>query len=165
MQRIAMIGSPPKPFGMVRAMQTDHPDWRTGCWQVVREAPAGIIRDRMAEDFDCRLGNPGGCGGCDRRNGIYRRRLPCESGDIELALPRIHRYCLTAVLGSHARRAPEIDRVIPTGFVLGLSTRRIGEVLLLLLGRPVSHATANRVAGTLDADPSPTAARPSRSMA
>ena len=37
------------------------------------------------------------------------------------------------------------------GFVLGLSTRKLGEVLLALLGRPVSAQTVSRVARTLDA--------------
>jgi len=36
---------------------------------------------------------------------------------------------------AYARRSPEIDRTILAGFVLGLSTRKLGEVLL---GRPVS---------------------------
>ena len=55
------------------------------------------------------------------------------------------------MLKSYARRAPEIDRVILAGFVLGLSARKVGEVLLPLLGRPVSAATVSRIAKTLDA--------------
>ena len=35
----------------------------------------------------------------------------------------------------------EIDRTILAGFVLGLSTRKVGEVLLALLGRAVSAST------------------------
>ena len=66
-------------------------------------------------------------------------------------VPRTRRYCPTAVLGSYARRAREIDRVILAGFVPGLSTRKVGEVLLPLLGRPVSPATVSRVARTPDA--------------
>ena len=46
--------------------------------------------------------------------------------------------------------APEIDRAILAGFVLGLSTRKVGETLLALLGRPVSATTVSRVAKTLD---------------
>ena len=64
---------------------------------------------------------------------------------------RTRRYCPTAVLGSYARRAREIDRVILAGFALGLSTRKVGEVLLPLLGRSVPPATVSRVARTLDA--------------
>ena len=46
---------------------------------------------------------------------------------------------------------PGIDRVILAGFVPGLSTRRISEVLPPLPGRPTPPATIGRVAGTLDA--------------
>jgi transposase-like protein len=35
--------------------------------------------------------------------------------------------------------------------VLGLSTRRVGEALLVLLGRSVSPSTVSQVAKTLDA--------------
>ena len=40
--------------------------------------------------------------------------------------------------------------MILAGFVLGLSTRKIGEARLALFGRPVSPATVSRVAKTLD---------------
>ena len=55
-----------------------------------------------------------------------------------------------AVVRAYARRSPEIDRTILAGFVLGLSTRKLGEVLLCLLGRPVSPTTVSRVAQSLD---------------
>ena len=42
---------------------------------------------------------------------------------IELKVPRTRRP--VSVIGSYARRAPEIDRAILTGFVL--STRKVGE--------------------------------------
>ena len=58
-------------------------------------------------------------------------------------MPRTRRP--VSVIGSYARRAPEIDRAILAGFVL--STRKVGETLLSLLGRPV--APVSRV--TLDA--------------
>ena len=85
-----------------------------------------------------------------RRNGFYPRYLLSELGDIELSVPRTRRFCPTEVLKSYARRARGIDRAILAGFVLGLSTRKVGEVLLALLGRPVSASTVSRVAKTLD---------------
>ena len=86
----------------------------------------------------------------DRRNGSYSRHLLTELGDIELSVPRTRRFCPSEVLRSYARRAPEIDRAILAGFVLGLSTRKVGEVLLARLGRKVSASTVSRVAKTLD---------------
>ena len=41
--------------------------------------------------------------------------------------------------------------MILAGFVLGLSTRKVGETLLALLGRSVSASTVSQVAKTLDA--------------
>ena len=73
-----------------------------------------------------------------------------ELGDIALSVPRTRRFCPTEVLRRYARRAHEIDRAILAGFVLGLSTRKVGEVLLALLGRPISAATVSQVARTLD---------------
>ena len=66
-------------------------------------------------------------------------------------MPRTRRYCPVSVIRSYARRAPEIDRVILAGFVLGLSTRKVGETLLSLLGRPIAPTTVSRVTKTLDA--------------
>ena len=62
-------------------------------------------------------------------------------------MPRTRRP--VSVIRSYARRAPEIDRTILAGFVL--STRKVGETLLSLLGRPVAPTTVSRVAKTLDA--------------
>jgi transposase-like protein len=87
----------------------------------------------------------------DRRNGYYRRHLLTELGDIELTVPRTRRYSPVTVLRAYARRSVEIDRAILAGFVLGLSTRKVGEVLLALLGRTVSATTVSAVAQTLDA--------------
>jgi transposase-like protein len=64
------------------------------------------------------------------------------------------------VVRAYARRSPEIDRMILAGFVLALSTRRLGEVLLPLFGRPVSPGTVSRVAQRLDAAVAAFHARP-----
>ncbi len=105
----------------------------------------------MAEAVDRRLDTLDAGAVRDRRNGTCRRCLLSALGDIALNVPRTRRFCPTEVLKSHARRAPEIARAILAGFVPGLSTRKVGEVLPALPGRPVSAATVSRVAGTLDA--------------
>ena len=132
-------------------MQTDGLDWGEGYRPLGRRALAEIIEGRMAEDVDRWLGNLDGAAARDRRNGVYRRNLLSELGDIELKAPRTRRYCPVSVIGSYARRAPEINRVILAGFVLGLSTRKVGGTLLFLLGRPVAPTTVSWVAKTLDA--------------
>ena len=150
-QRTATIESLPMAFALVKEMQADGLEWGEGYRPLGREALAEIIQGRMAEAVDGWLDSLDGLAMRDRRNGTYSRHLLSELGDIELSVPRTRHFCPTEVLKSYARRAPEIDRVILAGFVLGLSTRKVGEVLVPLLGRPVSASTVSRVAKTLDA--------------
>ena len=149
MPQTATIKSLPEAFEVVKAMQTDGLDWGEGYRPLGRRALAEIIEGRMAEDVDRWLDNLDGAAASDRRNGAYRRNLLSELGDIELKVPRTRRP--VSVIRSYARRAPEIDRVILAGFVLGLSTRKVGETLLSLLGRPIAPTTVSRVTKTLDA--------------
>ncbi len=150
-QRAATIESLPMAFALVKEMQADGLEWGEGYRPLGRLALAEIIEGRMSEAVDCWLDSLDGSAMRDRRNGFYRRHLLTELGAIELSVPRTRRFCPTGVLRSYARRGPEIDRAILAGFVLGLSTRKVGEVLLALLGRPVSASTVSRIARTLDA--------------
>lgn len=103
----------------------------------------------MVEDVDQWFGS---LDGTAARNGIYRRNL--LSVDVKLEILCTRRYCLTVVLKSYACHALEIDRTILTD--LGLSTHKVGGLLLALVGRPVSLAAVSRVAGAW-----PTRSRPS----
>jgi putative transposase len=150
-QHAATIESLPMAFALVKAMQADGLEWSEGYRALGRQALAAIIEGRMAEAVDGYLDRLGVADAPDRRNGFYPRSFLTELGDIELQVPRTRRFSPVAVLRAYARRAPEIDRAILAGFVLGLSTRKVGEVLLALLGRPVSAATVSRVAKQLDA--------------
>ena len=150
-QRTATIESLPMAFALVKEMQADGLEWGDGYRPLGRQALAEIIQGRMVEAVDYWLDSLDELAMRDRRNGFYPRHLMTELGDIELRVPRTRRFCPTEVLKSYTRRAPEIDRVILAGFVLGLSTRKVGEVLLPLLSRPISASTVSRVAKTLDA--------------
>jgi putative transposase len=149
-QRTATITSLPMAFEVVKAMQADGLDWGEGYRPLGRRALAEIIEDQMAGAVDHYLDQLGADDAADRRNGYYRRHLLTELGDIELNVPRTRRYSPTGVIRAYARRTREIDRVILAGFVLGLSTRKVGETLLALLGRRVSPSTVSQVAKTLD---------------
>jgi putative transposase len=150
-QRAATIESLPAAFAVVKAMQADGLDGGEGYRRLGRQALAEIIETEMAAAVDRWLESLEAEDAADRRNGYYRRSLLTELGEVELSVPRTRRYCPTEVVRAYARRSPEIDRTILAGFVLGLSTRKLGEVLLDLLGRPVGPATVSRVARTLDA--------------
>ncbi len=159
-QRTATIESVAMAFDVVKAMQADGLEWGEGYRPLGRKALAEIIQGQMADAVDRWLDSLDGLATRDRRNGSYPRHLLSALGDIELSVPRTRRFCPTGVLKSYARRAPEIDRTILAGFVLGLSTRKVGEVLLALLGRAVSASTVSRVAKTLDAAVAAFHARP-----
>ncbi|MBV9456742.1 MAG: IS256 family transposase [Bradyrhizobium sp.] len=138
-------------FEVVKAMQAEGLDWGEGYRPLGRQALQEIIEDQMAAAVDRHLDQLGADDAADRRNGYYRRHLLTELGDIELNVPRTRRYSPVEVIRAYARRTPQIDRVILAGFVLGLSTRKVSETLLALLGRPVSATTVSQVAKTLDA--------------
>jgi putative transposase len=150
-QGAATIESLPAAFEVVKAMQAQGLDWGEGYRPLGQQALSEVIESRMAALVDWWLESLEAADEADRRNGYYRRTLLTELGDIELSVPRTRRYCPTEVVRAYARRAPEIDRMILAAFVLGLSTRKLGEVLLALLGRPVSPTTVSRVAKSLDA--------------
>jgi transposase-like protein len=138
-------------FEVVKAMQADGLEWGEGYRPLGRQALEEIIEGQMMAAVDRHLDELGAEDAADRRNGYYQRHLLTELGDIELNVPRTRRYSPVAVIRAYARRAPEIDRMILAGFVLGLSTRKVGETLLALLGRSVSATTVSQVAKTLDA--------------
>lgn len=149
-QRAATITSLPMAFEVVKAMQADGLEWGEGYRPLGRQALEEIIEDQMAAAVDRHLDQLEADAAADRRNGYYRRHLLTELGDIELNVPRTRRYSPVEVIRAYARRTREIDRVILAGFVLGLSTRKVGETLLALLGRSVSASTVSQVAKTLD---------------
>ena len=150
-QQAATITSLPMAFEVVKAMQADGLDWDEGYRPIGRLALEKIIEAQMAAAVERYLQQLEADDVADRRNGTYRRHLLTELGDIELAVPRTRRYSPVEVIRAYARRTREIDRVILAGFVLGLSTRKVGETLLALLGREVSASTVSQVAKTLDA--------------
>jgi len=104
----------------------------------------------MQQDIDRYLEEVSEGDKSDRRNGSYSRHLLTELGDIELEVPRTRHYSALKVVRSYARRAGHIDRMILACFVLGVSTRKVAQALLPVLGEAVSPATVSRVAKQLD---------------
>jgi transposase-like protein len=134
---------------MIKEMDLQGVDWgevrpvaQTALREVLEQRMHGLIGNRIAE--------LAANGRQDRRNGSYRRWLLTALGAIELSVPRSRTCSAAVVLGRYARRERTIDRLILACFVLGLSTRKVGEALLTLLGQRVSPATVSRVAQTLD---------------
>lgn len=101
--------------------------------------------DRELEAIRSREG-----GGEDRRNGHYERHLLTEMGDVVLAVPRTRKMSAAGLLEQFGRRPRSVDRMILECFVLGLSTRKVGQALLPVLGEKVSAQTVSQVARELD---------------
>jgi len=115
-----------------------------------REALKWVLEQKMRTQVDRYLADLARQGGEDRRNGHYSRHLLTELGDLELSIPRTRTFSAVEVVRRYARREKRVDRAILACFVLGLSTRKVSEALLPILGEPVSPATVSQVAKTLD---------------
>jgi transposase-like protein len=137
-------------FEFVKAMRADGLDWGEGYRELGRQAIARIIEAEMAAAVDRYFDQLDSEETADRRNGHYKRHLLTALGDIELCVPRTRRFSPTGVIRAYARREAEIDNLILAGFVLGLSTRKVGETLLALLGTRISASTVSQVAKSLD---------------
>ena len=145
------IRSLPRAFELVKGMQAQGLEWDDGYRSLGRQALAGILREQMGHAIEDHLDRMAALDLADRRNGCYRRHLLTELGDIELAVPRTRRFTPIAVVRAYARRPEQVDRMILSCFVLGLSVRKVSEALLPILGRPISPATVSLVAKQLDA--------------
>ena len=151
MPQAVTIRSLPRAFEFVKAMQAQGLEWGEGYRGLGREAIAAILQGQMAQAIDQHLDRMAAVDEADRRNGYYPRHLLTELGDIELAVPRTRRFAPIAVVRAYARRPEQVDRMILSCFVLGLSVRKVSKALLPILGRPISPATVSLVAKQLDA--------------
>jgi len=146
--RRVVIDSLPQAWEVIKEMNldTDDADYRSAG----RRSLEAILEGRMQERITHYLDQMARLGEVDRRNGSFSRHLLTELGDIELSIPRTRRFSPLSIVRAYARRAPQIDRLILACFVLGISTRKVSQALLPILGEPVSATTVSRVAQSLD---------------
>lgn len=151
MPQRAMITSLPEAMNIVKEMNLGEPAWDSADWRCEgRNALKEILEDRMGSALDSYLDDIARLDVSDRRNGSYSRQLLTELGGIELDIPRTRRYSAACVIRRYARRSQSVDRMILGCFLLGLSTRKVGEALLPVLGETVSASTVSRIAKILD---------------
>jgi putative transposase len=86
------------------------------------------------------------------RNGYYTRDLGTELGLIRgILVPRSRRKGFRSkVFGRYQRRQEKVNTTMREMFVAGVSTRRVGEVLQMLLEEKVSASTVSAMAKKLD---------------
>jgi putative transposase len=150
-QQAATIINLEEGFGIIKEMSSQGLEWGEDYRVYGRLALKAVMEEKMAASIDRylfdvgrRLAEP------DRKNGYYERHLLTELGDIELKVPRTRRYSALSVVRAYERRAGHIERMILACFVLGLSTRKIGEALLPILGERVSPSLVSRIGKRLD---------------
>jgi putative transposase len=86
----------------------------------------------------------------DHRNGTYLRRLLTSMGMIEVAVPRARENgSPTGVIGRYRRRTAEVDRMVTSAYVEGVSTRDMNRVTEALMGEGISRSTVSRVTKVL----------------
>jgi transposase-like protein len=149
-QATATITNVAQAFEVIKEMNLHGFEWSSDYRSYGREALKMILEGQMRGHIDSYLEELDMRTEADRRNGSYSRHLLTELGDIELQVPRTRRYSGLKVVRAYARRAQHIDRMILACFVLGVSTRKVAEALLPVLGEPVSAATVSRVGKQLD---------------
>lgn len=150
MQELAATGSVYEATAVLKEMGLQAPELAP-VHELGRAALKAVLEERMRTCVHQYLWEASRRGLADRRNGSYQRWLLTSMGAIELTVPRTRRYNPVRIVRAYARREAEVDRLILAGFVLGLSTRKVGAALLTILGERVSATTVSRVAKQLDA--------------
>ncbi len=127
-----------------------HDSWEGDYRGAARQALKEILETRMHNRIDAYLSQARNQGLADRRNGSYPRHLLTELGDLELQIPRTRTLSAISVLKRFARRVMPVERLVLLAFLLGLSTRKVGQALLPILGEPVSPSTVSEIVKQLD---------------
>ena len=149
MEQKFMISSLPQAFKMIKEMNLST-EWDSDYREAGRRALGEILEGQMRGRIDRHLEEMARRGEADRRNGSFSRHLLTELGDIELHVARTRRTSALGVVRAYGRRVGRVDRMILACFVLGISTRKVAQALLPVLGEPVSATTVSRVAKSLD---------------
>lgn len=136
-------------YRVIKGMQLRGWEWEEAPREAARAALVRVLEERMACYLDERLAEVSD-GEADRRNGGWTRHLLTELGDVVVRVPRSRRTSAVAVIQAYRRRGEAVDRAVLACFVLGLSTRKVAEGLMPLLGEPLSASTVSRIARTLD---------------
>ncbi len=150
MKRAFIVESLPQAFEIIKEMNSHPTEWEADYREAGRKALSEILEGRMKDWINNYLEEIGRRGGEDRRNGYFSRHLLTELGDIELNIPRTRKASAVEVIRSYARRGVQIDRLILSCFVLGISTRKVAQALMPVLGEPISATVVSRVAKRLD---------------
>lgn len=151
MEKQAVIRTLPEAVRMIKNMNLVSTDqWAGDYRDAARESIATVLQDRMQERIAHHLAWVFGKGIPDRRNGSYLRTVITELGSVIISIPRTRLFSPKGIIEAYARRVRQVEELILTCFLLGLSTRKVGVALMTLLGEKISPQTVSRIAQTLD---------------
>jgi putative transposase len=86
----------------------------------------------------------------DHLNGTYLRRLLTSMGSIEVTVPRTRLSgSPSGVVGRYKRRTQDLDDLMTTAYVQGVSTRDMRKLGEALMGEGVSRSTVSRATKVL----------------
>lgn len=139
----------PKAFGLVNPE-----DLENECRQSANMIMKQVLEREMHNRIDRYLDGLGRKVSApdDRRNGYYRRRLLTQLGALDLSVPRTRRTSGLQLIGGLARREKSVDKLILSCFCLGMSTRKVANTLLQVMGVQVSPTLVSEVCKCLDAE-------------
>lgn len=149
MQELAASRTVTEAMTVLKEMQLQQPELAP-VHELGRAALKEVLEDRMRDKVRQYLEDLSRRGESDRRNGTFRRWLLTAMGALELWIPRTRRFSPVGMVRAFARRERHVDGLILACFVLGLSTRKVGQALLTILGERISPSTVSRVASQLD---------------
>jgi putative transposase len=115
-------------------------------WKELFEEQSRVERDRyLCADEYARVGER------EYRNGFYERSFVTIFGTLILRIARTRtRSFLPGALKRFQRRAEEVMLLIREAFLRGVSTRRVGKLVAIVTGEPVSAQTVSQLSRSLD---------------
>lgn len=137
-------------YRVIKQMRLQGWDAGQECRAAAREAVRALLRRRMLDARTQFLSELQGREQGDRANGNYRRHLLTEMGSVLLEVPRTRSWSAAGLLEAYRRRSVSVDRAILGCFLLGLSTRKVAQALLPMLGERISASTVSSISKGLD---------------
>lgn len=132
--------------GIVRV---DESEIRNYLDQQVREAVKQVLEEIMnaeAEELICAGPYERSEGRRDWRNGTRKRKLKTRVGEIELSVPRLRTLAFQTMIFERYRRLEiSLEEALIEMYLLGLSTRKIGDVTEMLCDLPLSSSAQSRL--------------------
>jgi len=131
--------------------------WEGDAKRAVKELVKELMESTMITEIVQKTGvgyykhNPGKRQ--DYRNGYYERTLVTQFGIIQgIKTPRTRKGGFhTKVFRRYKRHERIVEDLIENIFLAGVSTRRVGEAIAILLDTKVSHGTVSNITRRLDA--------------